>query len=411
MVQKIICVIISFVLLFSLFANSVFAKDVDTPNWRADAIYKMVVMPPSGSSQIPVYGYKYDGSIKGADNAMDVNDVAYAYISLWDVFDTSADPIYFDDFYTYTVKIRLNTEDGVAYFEQNGDYLNNLDIMIGSSVSLYEMYGTTDPDEVFPEDGWAHPKHATAGGYWIYLSDFFENIAVGTTTIDRQTLEITVVFSTPARTYEHQWDMINIHMEDIYYEWADDTSDEWIYFTDFTVQYDKDLSEYESAVQEGLTEIGNKVDDLNNTIQQGNQQAHQDAEDIKDAINNQNEQEKNEANSGGNANIGSGQEALKDFNVDNLLEGVQMLYEALCYHGTDATWTLPGSGNVPLLNAVLWEEQDINLLPTQLVENSIFKALTVCTNFIVILGTGYTCLWCFNDLLTTFNGKGGEDNE
>lgn len=403
---KILSMISALIMLSILvFSTTVRADELDTSTWRADCIQRKGFRTEDNK---PYYQYWYLGSMKG-NNARPYGDGEYYYsvLSLWNIWDELETPVYFEDFYTYTIEFCVSFEAGEAWFDSDEFGLGKSSISLTTSEYKNEIYGQTSGHTGDPTPSiTANPLLYTQGGYGVPIETVFDNVAVGTEVYSDDDGLIRIVFSTPARTIEHSWDMLIVDLGMLAPAWVDDADADDIYISNFSVVYDKDLSAYESAVQAGLTEIGGKIDGLNNTIQQGQDQAHQDAEGIKDAINNQGQQEKEEATSGGNANVAALQSSMSDFDLTSYGDAIDTLMASLSYDGTDTTWTLPSSGMVPFLNTTLWEEQEIDLCPDYIVNLESFNLITVFTNFVVAIGCVYVVVNIFNDLLSTMNGGG-----
>lgn len=401
---KILAFLMCFVLLISV-AFPVSAENLDTSTWRADCIERKGFTNDGTNVS---YQYWYLGSMNEKNPRPYGNgEYYYTVLSLWNIWDELETPVYFEDFYTYTIEIMVSFDAGEAWFDSDNFGLGQSCLTLTTSQYKNEIYGQTvaPSGEPIPSIQ-ANPLPASMGGYGIPLETVFDNVAVGTEAYTDTDGLLKIVFSTPARTLEYLWDMLIIDLGMLNPAWVDDADADDIFISHFSVVYDKDLSAYESAVQEGLTEIGGKIDDLNNTIQQGQDQAHQDAENIKDAINNQGEKEKNEAASGGNANVAALQSSMGDFDLATYGDAIDTLMSSLSYDGTDTTWTLPSSGTVPFLNTTLWQEQEIDLCPDYIVNLESFNVITVFTNFVVAIGCVYVVVRIFNDLLSTMNAGG-----
>lgn len=99
-----------------------------------------------------------------------------------------------------------------------------------------------------------------------------------------------------------------------------------------------------------------------------------------------------------NENIGDMQNV---FNTRTLAQAFRNLYDGLAYDGTDFHFYFPGSGEVPYLEAELWERQEI---PFKEAIDNVPSAILVIIRFLAWLGLAYFMFYLFKKILALFTG-------
>ena len=99
-----------------------------------------------------------------------------------------------------------------------------------------------------------------------------------------------------------------------------------------------------------------------------------------------------------NENLDNMQEV---FNTRTLAQAFRNLYDGIAYDGSDFHFYFPGSGEVPILEAELWQRQEI---PLKEAIDNVPTAILVIIRFLAWLSLGYFMFYIFKKILSLFQG-------
>lgn len=422
--------LISFLIANIIFAVPVFSAG-DPTGGGADytRLPPLVVDIPDGKSQAYVNGYGLCYNIHSVSTYPSANSWQYivnsipnslsfdkiipnnnscTFFPFWGLTTNTmndASRIVFQTGYTYDIEFALNSASYGAITREQIYFMNS---------KYIDGSGGVDP----------HP--------FLYpFNEYCPNYSITYDTSTQYMIKYHLVFTCPTLPSTVDFDIFTIDLERAFYTGGQFSfnfirgmgyydMDQTIYqelvlsqFEDIKKGLDKNnqsLQNVENAVEAGnrqshqdAEDLKNNLDTIDKSVIEGNQQAHQDAEALQNKLEDMQNQEKEEATKNGDASEGDA--AIKSaLSIDQFKSSVDTLFSALSYTGTDSSWTLPASGNIPYVGE-LWEEKQIDFT---FWINALPSSIKYVINFIFVIGCVYLIIFDIKSLIKIFN-KGDDE--